>query len=378
MYGPPGSGKTLIARAVANETGAFFFLINGPEIMSKMAGDSESNLRKAFEEAEKNAPAIIFIDEIDSIAPKRDKVSGEVEKRIVSQLLTLMDGIKSRGQVIVIAATNRPNTIDPALRRFGRFDREIDIGVPDEVGRIEILRIHTKNMKIDEEVDLTVIAKDTHGYVGADLAQLCSEGALQCIREKMDVIDMDADTIDAAVLESMSVTQEHFKHAQGATNPSSLRETVVEVPNVKWEDIGGLEEVKKNLQEMILYPIEHPEKFHKFGMTPSKGVLFYGPPGCGKTLLAKAVANECSANFISIKGPELLTMWFGESEANVSFFIHLEFRLILLGQRSVRQGQSRFPMCPLLRRARLYRNCQRWFSWRRRWSWRQSHESVTH
>lgn len=317
LYGPPGSGKTLIARAVANETGAFFFLINGPEIMSKMAGDSESNLRKAFEEAEKNSPAIIFIDEIDSIAPKRDKVSGEVEKRIVSQLLTLMDGLKSRGQVVVIAATNRPNTIDPALRRFGRFDREIDIGVPDEVGRMEILRIHTKNMKIDEEVDLVSISKDTHGYVGADLAQLCSEAALQCIREKMDLIDMDADTIDAAILESMAVTQEHFKHALGQTNPSSLRETVVEVPNVKWEDIGGLEEVKKNLQEMILYPIEHPDKFHKFGMTPSKGVLFYGPPGCGKTLLAKAVANECSANFVSIKGPELLTMWFGESEANV-------------------------------------------------------------
>jgi transitional endoplasmic reticulum ATPase len=317
LFGPPGSGKTLIARAVANETGAFFFLINGPEIMSKMAGDSESNLRKAFEEAEKNSPAIIFIDEIDSIAPKRDKVSGEVEKRIVSQLLTLMDGLKSRGQVVVIAATNRPNTLDPALRRFGRFDREIDIGVPDEVGRIEILRIHTRNMKIDEEVDLTLISKDTHGYVGADLAQLCSEAALQCIREKMDLIDIDADTIDAAILESMAVTQEHFKHALGQTNPSSLRETVVEVPDVKWEDIGGLEEVKKNLQEMILYPIEHPDKFHKFGMTPSKGVLFYGPPGCGKTLLAKAVANECSANFISIKGPELLTMWFGESEANV-------------------------------------------------------------
>jgi transitional endoplasmic reticulum ATPase len=317
LYGPPGSGKTLIARAVANETGAFFFLINGPEIMSKMAGDSEANLRRAFEEAEKNAPAIIFIDEVDSIAPKRDKVGGEVERRIVSQLLTLMDGMKSRGQVIVIAATNRPNSIDPALRRFGRFDREIDIGVPDEVGRLEILRIHTKNMKIDDEVDLQVISKETHGFVGADLAQLCSEAALQCIREKMDLIDIDSDTIDAQVLESMAVTQEHFKHALGICNPSSLRETVVEVPNVKWEDIGGLEEVKKNLQEMILYPIEHPDKFLKFGMTPSKGVLFYGPPGCGKTLLAKAVANECSANFISIKGPELLTMWFGESEANV-------------------------------------------------------------
>ena len=317
LYGPPGSGKTLIARAVANETGAFFFLINGPEIMSKMAGDSENNLRRAFEEAEKNAPAIIFIDELDSIAPKRDKVSGEVEKRIVSQLLTLMDGIKGRGQVIVIAATNRPDSLDAALRRFGRFDREIDIGVPDEVGRLEVLRIHTKNMKLDEDCDIAAIAKETHGYVGADLAQLCTEAALQCIREKMDLIDMDAETIDAAILESMSVTNEHFKHALGQTNPSSLRETVVEVPNVKWEDIGGLEDVKKDLQEMILYPIEHPEKFHKFGMSPSKGVLFYGPPGCGKTLLAKAVANECSANFVSIKGPELLTMWFGESEANV-------------------------------------------------------------
>jgi len=317
LYGPPGSGKTLIARAVANETGAFFFLINGPEIMSKMAGESESNLRKAFEDAEKNAPAIIFIDEIDSIAPKRDKVNGEVERRIVSQLLTLMDGLEGRGQVIVIGATNRPNSIDGALRRFGRFDKEIDIGVPDEIGRIEVLRIHTKNMKLDETIDILSIAKDTHGYVGADLAQLCSEAALQCIREKMHLIDIDSDTIDASVLESMAVTQAHFKHALGSVSPSSLRETIVEVPDVTWEDIGGLEDVKKNLQEMILYPIEHPEKFHKFGMNPSKGVLFYGPPGCGKTLLAKAVANECSANFISIKGPELLTMWFGESEANV-------------------------------------------------------------
>lgn len=305
LYGPPGSGKTLIARAVANETGAFFFLINGPEIMSKRSGEAEENLRKAFDEAEKNSPAIIFIDELDSIAPKRDKTNGEVERRIVSQLLTLMDGMKSRGQVIVIAATNRPNSIDAALRRFGRFDKEIDIGVPDEIGRIEILTIHTKNMKLDQDVDLPTIAKETHGYVGADLAQLCSEAALQCIREKMDVIDLDDETIDAAVLESMAVTQDHFKHAQGSTNPSSLRETVVEVPNVTWDDIGGLEEVKRHLNEMILYPVEHPDKFQKFGMKPSKGVLFYGPPGCGKTLLAKAVANECSANFISVKGPEL-------------------------------------------------------------------------
>ena len=317
LYGPPGSGKTLLARAIANETGAFFFLINGPEIMSKMAGEAEGNLRKAFEEAEKNAPAIIFIDEIDSIAPKRDKVQGEVERRIVSQLLTLMDGLKARGQVVVIGATNRPNSIDTALRRFGRFDRELDIGVPDETGRLEILRIHTKNMKLAEDVDLQKVAHETHGYVGADLAQLCTEAGLQCLREKMDVIDIEEDTVDAAILDSMAVTNEHFRDALGQTNPSSLRETIVEVPNVQWEDVGGLEEVKRSLQEMILYPLEHPDKYVKFGLNPSHGVLFYGPPGCGKTLLAKAIATECSSNFISVKGPELLTMWFGESEANV-------------------------------------------------------------
>ncbi|CAI0471415.1 unnamed protein product [Linum tenue] len=322
LYGPPGSGKTLIARAVANETGAFFFCINGPEIMSKLAGESESNLRKAFEEAEKNAPSIIFIDEIDSIAPKREKTNGEVERRIVSQLLTLMDGLKSRAHVIVMGATNRPNSIDPALRRFGRFDREIDIGVPDEVGRLEVLRIHTKNMKLAEDVscldvDLERISKDTHGYVGADLAALCTEAALQCIREKMDVIDLEDESIDAEILNSMAVSNEHFATALGTSNPSALRETVVEVPNCSWEDIGGLENVKRELQETVQYPVEHPEKFEKFGMSPSKGVLFYGPPGCGKTLLAKAIANECQANFISVKGPELLTMWFGESEANV-------------------------------------------------------------
>lgn len=317
MYGPPGSGKTLIARAVANETGAFFFLINGPEIMSKLAGESESNLRKAFEEAEKNSPAIIFIDEIDSIAPKREKTQGEVERRIVSQLLTLMDGLKSRAHVVVIAATNRPNSIDPALRRFGRFDRELDIGVPDETGRLEILRIHTKNMKLDENVDLEQCSRETHGFVGADLAQLTTEAALQCIREKMDIIDLEDDTIDAEILDSLAVTQDHFKFALGASNPSALRETAVEVPNVTWDDIGGLEKVKQELQETVQYPVEHPEMFEKYGMSPSKGVLFYGPPGSGKTLLAKAIANECQANFISVKGPELLTMWFGESESNV-------------------------------------------------------------
>jgi len=317
LFGPPGTGKTLMARAVANETGAFFFLINGPEIMSKLAGESESNLRKAFEEAEKNSPSIIFIDELDSIAPKREKTHGEVERRIVSQLLTLMDGLKQRSHVIVMAATNRPNSIDAALRRFGRFDREVDIGIPDAVGRMEILRIHTKNMKLHEDLDLEAVAAETHGHVGADLAALCSEAALQQIREKMDLIDLEDETIDAEVLDSLAVTMEDFRYAMGKSTPSAIRECVVEVPTVTWDDVGGLENVKKELQELVQYPVEHPEKFLKFGMMPSKGVLFYGPPGCGKTLLAKAIANECQANFISIKGPELLTMWFGESEANV-------------------------------------------------------------
>eukprot|EP01039_Chlorochromonas_danica_P001718 gene1719-1877_t len=317
MYGPPGSGKTLIARAVASETGASFHVLNGPEIMSKLAGESESNLRKTFEQAEKNSPAIIFIDEIDSIAPKRDKAGGEVERRIVSQLLTLMDGIKANSNVVVIAATNRPNVIDPALRRFGRFDREMDIGVPDEEGRLDVLRIKTRNMKLAKDCNLEQVAKDTHGYVGADLSQLCMEAAFQAIREKMHLIDVDAEKIPAEILDSIEITSEHFNHALTVTNPSALRENVVEVPNVTWEDVGGLEDVKRELYETIQYPLEHADKFEKFGMQASKGVLFYGPPGCGKTLLAKAIANECGANFISIKGPELLSMWFGESEANI-------------------------------------------------------------
>ncbi len=236
---------------------------------------------------------------------------------MVAQLLTLMDGVKGRGQVVVIGATNRPNTIDPALRRAGRFDREIDIGVPDKAGRLEIMRIHTKNMKLAADVDLESVAESTHGFVGSDLQQVCTEAAMQCVREKMDLIDIDADTIDAEILESMAVTNDHFKFAHGKSNPSSLREVSVQIPTTTWEDIGGLENVKAEMREMILYPIDHPDKFEKFGMKPSKGVLFYGPPGCGKTLMAKAVANECAANFISVKGPELLTMWFGESEANV-------------------------------------------------------------
>ena len=317
MYGPPGTGKTLMARAVANETGAFFFLINGPEVMSKMAGESESNLRKAFEEAEKNAPAIIFIDEIDSIAPKRDKTNGEVERRVVSQLLTLMDGMKARSNVVVIAATNRPNSIDPALRRFGRFDREVDIGIPDATGRLEILRIHTKNMKLADDVDLETLAAETHGYVGADVASLCSEAAMQQIREKMDMIDLDEDEIDAEVLNSLGVTMDNFRFALGNSNPSALRETVVESVNVTWDDVGGLDEIKEELKETVEYPVLHPDQYTKFGLAPSKGVLFYGPPGTGKTLLAKAVATEVSANFISVKGPELLSMWYGESESNI-------------------------------------------------------------
>lgn len=317
LHGPPGTGKTLIARAVANETGAFFFLINGPEIMSKMAGDSEANLRRAFEEAEKNSPAIIFIDEIDSIAPNREKTNGELERRIVSMLLTLMDGVKGRGQIVCIGATNRPNALDGALRRFGRFDREIELGVPDEEGRLEILHIHTKNMKLSEDVNLERVAEQIHGFVGADIAQLCTEAALQCIREQMDIIDIEDEVIDAEILAAMAVSQDHFTEALKLCNPSVLRETVVQVPNVSWADIGGLQDVKKQLIEMVQWPFEHPEIFLKYGQKPSRGVLFFGPPGCGKTLLAKAIASESSANFISVKGPELLTMWFGESEANV-------------------------------------------------------------
>ncbi|CAM9759796.1 unnamed protein product [Pylaiella littoralis] len=322
LYGPPGCGKTLLARAVIAETGAHLVTVNGPDIMGKVAGESETNLRNAFEEAEENAPSIVFIDEVDSIAPKRDKAGGETEKRIVSQLLTLMDGIKPTSHVVVIAATNRPNVIDPALRRFGRFDRELDIGIPDKDGRLEVLGIKTRDMKLSPGIDLKKVARDTHGFVGADIAQLCMEAALACIAEKSHEFDVDSE-LDAEMLSALEVTNEHFLKALETSNPSSLRETMVEVPDVTWADIGGLEDVKRELQEMIQYPVEYGPLWHKFGMSPSKGVLFYGPPGCGKTLLAKAVANQCNANFISVKGekafggPELLSMWFGESEANI-------------------------------------------------------------
>ncbi|CEL99139.1 unnamed protein product [Vitrella brassicaformis CCMP3155] len=319
MHGAPGCGKTMLARAIAAETGAYFFTINGPEIMSKLAGESETNLRKAFENAQEHAPAIIFLDEIDSIAPKREKAGGEVEKRIVSQLLTLLDGIKPSSNVLVIGATNRPNVIEPALRRFGRFDRELEIPIPDEEGRYDILQIKTKNMQLAPDVDLRQIAKDSHGFVGADLAQLCMEAALQCIRENAGDLDLDMGTesLPPEVLNKFKVSNKNFQFALGVCNPSALRERNVEVPDVTWADVGGLEDVKRDLIETVQYPVEHADKFTKYGLSPSKGVLFYGPPGCGKTLLAKAVANECNANFVSVKGPELLTMWFGESEANV-------------------------------------------------------------
>jgi len=321
LTGPSGCGKTAMARAVAAETGAYFFVINGPEVISKRAGESETNLRRAFEDAEANAAdyngAIVFIDEIDSIAPRRDKAGGEVEKRIVSQLLTLMDGLKPSSKVVVIAATNRPSVIEPALRRPGRFDRELDMGIPDEKGRLEILQIKTRDMRLGKDVDLEILARGSHGFVGADLQQLCMEAALECIREKMGLIDFDKDRVDKTILDSIMVDMKHFEHAMGVVHPSSLRESAVEVPDVHWEDVGGLENVKRELHETVQYPVEHADKYIKFGMNPSKGVLFYGPPGCGKTLLAKAIANECGANFISIKGPELLTQWFGESEANV-------------------------------------------------------------
>lgn len=318
LHGPPGCGKTLIANALVEETGAHVVIINGPEIMARKGGESEANLRQAFEEAQERAPSIIFMDELDSIAPKREEAQGETEKRVVSQLLTLMDSLKANSNVLVIGATNRPNVIEGALRRPGRFDRELEIAIPDEDGRHEILKIKTKDMQVEPDVDLFQIARDTHGFVGADLQQLTLEAALQCIRSNIGSMDIDSeDPVPDESLELLRVNNEHFTHALTVCDPSTLRDNKVEIPDTKWADIGGLEETKRELQEMVRYPIEHRHLFERFGMQASRGVLFYGPPGCGKTLMAKAIANECGANFISVKGPELLNAWFGGSEANV-------------------------------------------------------------
>ena len=316
MHGPPGTGKTLLAKAVASESDAHFIAINGPEIMSKYVGGSEENLREYFEEAEENSPSIIFIDELDAIAPKREETNGETERRTVAQLLTLMDGLKSRGQVVVIGATNRPDSLDPALRRPGRFDREIEIGVPDSEERKEVLEIHTRNMPLADDVDLDKIANTTHGFVGADLESLCKEAAMRVVRRILPEIQNDEE-IPKEVMEKIVVTGNDFKNAQKEIQPSALREVLVQIPDIKWDDVGGLEDVKQELKEAVEWPLKHPETFKRLGIRPPKGTLLYGIPGTGKTLLAKAVASESEANFISVKGPELLSKWVGESEKGV-------------------------------------------------------------
>ncbi len=314
MYGPPGTGKTLIAKAVANESGAYFLYIAGPEIIGKYYGESEQRLRDIFEEAEEKSPSIIFIDEIDSIAPKREDVYGEVERRVVAQLLSLMDGLEERGQVAVIAATNRVNAIDPALRRPGRFDREVEIGVPDLEDRIEILQIHVRGMPLSDDVDLCELAENTHGFVGADLSSLTRESAMKTLRKYLPEINLDDEEIPKEVLDGMIVTGVDFEEALREIEPSAMREVLVEIPHVTWADVGGMDAVRQELQEVIEWPLKNPERFKKMGTTPPKGILLYGPPGTGKTLLAKAAANESNANFISISGPQLLSKWIGESE----------------------------------------------------------------
>jgi len=317
IYGPPGVGKTLLAKALANEIGAYFVAINGPEIMSKFYGESEERLREVFKEAQENAPSIVFIDEIDSIAPKREEVTGEVEKRVVAQLLTLMDGIQERGKVIVIGATNRPEDVDPALRRPGRFDREIEIRPPDKQGRLEILQVHTRSMPLDSDVNLAEIADLTKGYTGADLAALAKEAAMAAVREFMNTGKVDLSKpgeIKKEVLETLKVSRRHFLEAMKVVRPTLIREVFVEVPEVHWSDIGGLESAKQELREVVEWPLKYPDVFQKMGVEPPKGVLLFGPPGTGKTLLAKAVATESGANFIAIRGPEVLSKWVGESE----------------------------------------------------------------
>ncbi|MCH7876827.1 MAG: CDC48 family AAA ATPase, partial [Thaumarchaeota archaeon] len=317
LFGPTGTGKTLLAKAVAGETNAHFISLSGPEIMGKYYGESEEKLREIFTQAEENSPSIIFIDEIDSIAPKRDEVSGGVEKRIVSQLLTLMDGIKSRGKVVVIAATNRPDSIDPALRRPGRFDREIEIGIPDDKERFEILSIHTRGMPIDEKVDLKQISKITHGFVGADLEILSKEAAMRSLRRILPEIDLDEEKVSSEILQKIQITSEDFRDALKEVRPSALREVQVQIPNVSWDDVGGLDQLKEELREAVEWPIKYKEAFDYVNVETPKGILLYGPPGTGKTLIAKALAKMTESNFISIKGPELLSKWVGESEKGV-------------------------------------------------------------
>jgi len=314
LHGPPGGGKTLLARAVANESDANFYAINGPEIMSKFYGESEARMRKMFEDAEKNAPSILFIDEIDAIAPKRGEVTGEVERRVVAQLLASMDGLKGRGNVIVIGATNRPDALDPALRRPGRFDREIEIGIPDTDGRFEIIQIHTRGMPLADNVELKRISEITHGYTGADLEALSREAAMKALRRYLPQIDLEEKRIPHEVLDQMEVTYDDILGAFREVTPTAMREVFIETPNVGWEDVGGLEDVKQNLREAVEWPLKKPEIFNRLGITPPKGILLHGPPGCGKTLLAQAVATESEANFISIRGPEIFSKWVGESE----------------------------------------------------------------
>jgi len=316
LHGPPGTGKTLLAKAVANESGVNFVSIAGPEIMSKFYGESEQRIREIFQQSEKDAPSIIFIDELDSIAAKREEVTGEVERRVVAQLLALMDGLKSRGKVIVIGATNRPNALDPALRRPGRFDREIEIGVPSRMGRYEVLLVHTRGMPLAEDVDLEEYAAKTHGFVGADIAALTKEAAMHTLRKILPKIDFDK-PLTPEILSKLVVSKENFDEALKITEPSAMREVLLEIPNVKWEDVGGLEDVKQKLIESVDWPITHPEIFKRHGVRPPHGILLFGPPGTGKTLLAKAVATESQANFIAVRGPELLSKWVGESEKAV-------------------------------------------------------------
>ena len=318
LHGPPGTGKTLLAKAVANESEAHFILLNGPEVMSKFYGESEKRIRDIFEDAEKNAPSIIFIDEIDAIAPKREDVQGEVERRVVSQLLTMMDGLKSRGRVVVIAATNRLNSIDPALRRPGRFDREVNICVPDKEGRLNVLKIHTRTMPLDKAVDLNSLAGKTHGFVGADLSALTKEAAMNVLRKILPELKLEDDEpIPPEVLDKIIIRMEDFEDSLKVVHPSAMREVLVETPNISWNDIGGLEQTKGSLKEAVEWPIKYPKSFKTLGIRPPRGILLYGPPGTGKTLLAKAVAKESEANFIQVKGPSLLSMWVGKSEEGV-------------------------------------------------------------